>query len=51
MAATFVGLLVLWRAGVLSWKNPVNDTGAWQTLVFFSVLVGLASQLSLLRRS
>jgi DASS family divalent anion:Na+ symporter len=67
MAATFVGLLVLWCAGsqlginatsvafagvavllvtkVLSWKNLVTDTGAWQTLVFFAVLVGMASQL------
>lgn len=67
MAATFVGLLVLWCAGsqlginatsvafagvavllvtkVLTWKNLVTDTGAWQTLVFFAVLVGMASQL------
>jgi DASS family divalent anion:Na+ symporter len=67
MAATFVGLLVLWCTGshlgvnatsvafagvavllvtqVLTWKNLVTDTGAWQTLVFFAVLVGMASQL------
>ncbi|PMV13016.1 anion permease, partial [Pseudomonas sp. GW704-F2] len=30
---------------VLTWNNLVHDTGAWQTLVFFAVLVGMASHL------
>lgn len=41
----FVGIAILLVTKVLSWKNIVTDTGAWQTLVFFSVLVGMAAQL------
>ena len=31
--------------GLLTWTNLVKDTGAWQTLIFFGVLVGMADQL------
>lgn len=41
----FVGVAILLVTKVLTWKNLVTDTGAWQTLVFFAVLVGMASQL------
>jgi Sodium:sulfate symporter transmembrane region len=41
----FVGVAILLIAKVLSWKNLVTDTGAWQTPVFFAVLVGMAAQL------
>lgn len=44
-SVAFTGVAVLLVTKVLSWKNLVTDTGAWQTLVFFAVLVGMASQL------
>lgn len=44
-ATAFLGIAILLVTGVLSWKNVVSDTGAWQTLVFFGVLVGMADQL------
>ncbi|MCU1618161.1 MAG: 2-oxoglutarate translocator [Modestobacter sp.] len=44
-SVAFAGVAVLLVTKVLSWKNLVTDTGAWQTLVFFAVLVGMASQL------
>ncbi len=42
----FVGIAILLVTKVLTWKNLVSDSGAWQTLVFFAVLVGMASQLA-----
>lgn len=44
-SVAFAGVAVLLVTKVLTWKNVVNDTGAWQTLVFFAVLVGMAAQL------
>ncbi len=42
----FVGIGILLVTKVLTWNNLVHDTGgAWQTLVFFAVLVGMASHL------
>ena len=68
MAATFVGLLVMWClgsvlglnatavafvgvatllvTGVLTWKNLAANGGAWSTLIFFGVLVGMATHLN-----
>lgn len=44
-SVAFAGVAILLVTKVLSWKNLVKDTGAWQTLVFFAVLVGMAAQL------
>ncbi|WP_197380922.1 anion permease [Mycolicibacterium mengxianglii] len=44
--AAFTGVAILLITGVLSWKNVVENTSAWSTLVFFGVLVGMASELN-----
>ena len=44
-SVAFTGVAILLTTRVLSWKNIVTYTGAWQTLVFFAVLVGMAAQL------
>lgn len=45
-ATAFVGVAVLLVTGVLMWKHLANDQSAWQTLVFFGVLVGMAAHLN-----
>lgn len=42
----FIALSLLLLTGVLSWKDILNETGAWNTLVWFSVLVLMADQLN-----
>lgn len=42
----FIGLSVLLLSGVLSWEEVKNEKGAWDTLIRFSALLMLASQLS-----
>ena len=44
-STAFLGIAILLVTGVLTWRNLVSDTGAWQTLVFFGVLVAMADQL------
>ena len=41
-----VGLATLLVTGVLSWEDVLNETGAWNTLVWFSALVMMASFLT-----
>ena len=41
-----IGFLLI--AGVLSWNDILKETGAWNTLFWFSVLVMMASQLNAL---
>ena len=43
-----LGLGVLLIAGVLTWKDVLNEKGAWDTLVWFSALVMMASFLNTL---
>ena len=38
----FIALSLLLLTGVLNWKDILNETGAWNTLVWFSVLVMMA---------
>ncbi|MEH3075852.1 MAG: DASS family sodium-coupled anion symporter [Quadrisphaera sp.] len=45
-AAAFLGVSLLLVTGVLSWKQLAANSSAWQTLVFFAVLVGMADQLA-----
>lgn len=42
----FIALALLLVTGVLSWQDILNETGAWNTLVWFSVLVLMADQLN-----
>ena len=42
----FIALALLLLTGVLAWSDILNETGAWNTLVWFSVLVLMAEQLS-----
>lgn len=42
----FIALSLLLLTGVLNWKDILNETGAWNTLFWFSVLVLMADQLN-----
>ena len=44
--AAFVGVAILLVTGVLTWKDMAKNSSAWSTLIFFSVLVGMAEQLN-----
>lgn len=44
--AAMVGLSILLLASVLTWDDVLNETGAWNTLVWFSALVMMASFLN-----
>ncbi len=41
----FIALALLLLTGVLTWQDILNETGAWNTLVWFSVLVLMADQI------
>lgn len=43
-----IGLVVLLAAGVLTWDDVKKETQAWDTLVWFAVLVMMATQLNAL---
>lgn len=43
--AAFIGLSALLLLGVLSWDDVKSEKGAWDTLVWFSVLMGMAEHL------
>lgn len=52
MSATtvaFLGVAALLLTGVLTWGDLASNKSAWQTLLFFGVLVGMASQLAKLK--
>lgn len=42
----FIGLAILLLTGVLNWEDVKNEKGAWDTLIWFSVLVMMAQQLN-----
>ncbi len=44
--AALIGLGVLLLTTVLTWKDILNETGAWDTLVWFAALVMMASFLN-----
>lgn len=41
-----VGLSILLVSGVLDWQDCLNEKSAWDTLAWFAILVGMASQLT-----
>lgn len=45
-AAAFLGVAILLVTKVLTWKDMARNSGAWSTLIFFSVLVGMATHLN-----
>ena len=44
-ASAFIGLSSLLLMGVLTWDDIKSEKGAWDTLVWFAVLMGMANQL------
>lgn len=40
-----LGLVMLMMAGVLTWDDVRNESGAWETLVWFAALLMMATQL------
>ncbi|MGR5063911.1 DASS family sodium-coupled anion symporter [Photobacterium sp. DNB22_13_2] len=47
-SAAFIGLAALLLMGVLSWNDIKSEKGAWDTLIWFAVLMGMAGQLKAL---
>jgi len=41
-----MGLVVLLLTGVLTWSDVISEKSAWDTLVWFSALIALATELS-----
>lgn len=41
--AAFIGLAILLSTGVLNWEDVLKNKGAWDTVVWFSALVMMAS--------
>ncbi|XP_047968332.1 dicarboxylate transporter 2.1, chloroplastic-like [Salvia hispanica] len=48
VVAAMIGLSVLLLTGVLEWEDCLNETQAWDTLVWFGALVGMATQMTVL---
>lgn len=48
-ATAFLGVSVLLITGVLEWADLAGNKSAWQTLIYFGVLVGMATQLQSLK--
>lgn len=46
VVAAMIGLVILLLSGILKWKDVVEETGAWDTFVWFATLVTLSSFLS-----
>ena len=46
VAAALSGLSVLLVTGVISWKECLNENGAWNTLTWFAALISMASCLN-----
>ncbi|WP_349829170.1 DASS family sodium-coupled anion symporter [Brevibacterium litoralis] len=45
-AAAFLGIAVLLVTKVLTWKDMAGNASAWNTFIFFAVLVGMATHLA-----
>ncbi|XP_011045725.1 PREDICTED: dicarboxylate transporter 2.1, chloroplastic-like [Populus euphratica] len=46
VVAAMIGLSILLLLGVLDWDDCLSEKSAWDTLAWFAVLVGMASQLT-----
>lgn len=47
-ATAFAGVAILLVSQVLRWRDMADNASAWQTLIFFGVLIGMASHLNAL---
>lgn len=47
-SAAFLGIAILLATKVLTWNDMAKNSGAWSTLIFFSVLVAMAEHLNTL---
>eukprot|EP00193_Tetraselmis_chui_P016532 CAMPEP_0177782124 /NCGR_PEP_ID=MMETSP0491_2-20121128/18266_1 /TAXON_ID=63592 /ORGANISM="Tetraselmis chuii, Strain PLY429" /LENGTH=124 /DNA_ID=CAMNT_0019302335 /DNA_START=1 /DNA_END=371 /DNA_ORIENTATION=- len=43
-----IGLVILLATGVVSWDDALEEKGAWDTLVWFTILISLSAQLNAL---
>ena len=48
VTVAFLGVSVLLVTRVIEWKDMAANKSAWQTLIFFGILIGMASQLNTL---
>ncbi|CAA0831186.1 Dicarboxylate transporter 2.1- chloroplastic [Striga hermonthica] len=48
VVAAMIGLSVLLLCGVLNWDDCLSEKQAWDTLAWFAVLIGMATQLTTL---
>jgi len=46
--AAMLGLVLLLSTGVVSWDDALEEKGAWDTLVWFAILIGMSGQLNAL---
>lgn len=46
VVTAMLGLCVLLLTGVLTWRDCITHPGAWDTLFWFAVLVGMSGQLN-----
>ncbi|KAF4368353.1 dicarboxylate transporter 2.1, chloroplastic [Cannabis sativa] len=46
VVAAMIGLSILLLTGVLDWGDCLNEKSAWDTLLWFAAVVGMASQLT-----
>lgn len=46
VVAAMIGLSILLLSGVLDWSDCLNEKSAWDTLIWFAAVVGMASQLT-----
>ncbi|KAK1404177.1 dicarboxylate transporter 2.1, chloroplastic-like [Heracleum sosnowskyi] len=46
VVSAMLGLSILLLLGVLDWDDCLSETSAWDTLIWFGVLVGMANQLT-----
>lgn len=44
--SAFIGLVILLASNIMSWKNIVEETTAWDTMFWFAVLVMMANALN-----
>ena len=48
VVSAMLGMSLQLIAGVISWSECLNEKGAWDTLVWFAVLIGMSAQLNAL---
>jgi DASS family divalent anion:Na+ symporter len=46
VTAAMLGMSLQLVSGVISWADCLNEKGAWDTLLWFAVLIGMSSQLN-----